>query len=248
MNEIFIAHRGESHDAPENTFASINLAWERGAKSVEIDIQITIDSEIVVIHDYDTLRITGVKKIIKNSTLKELKTLDFGSHKNIKWQNERIPTLREVLQTVPDDGKLIIEIKSDRQILEKLKVELEQSHLKHSQIQLIAFNEKTLALAKQMMPQYKMLWLLDLDYSWPYWMIWINKKRIINKVKKHKLEGVNVWAGKILDKKFIEIFKRSGLLIYTWTVNNPGKAKMLIESGIDAITSDRASWLAQQLK
>ncbi len=248
LDEIIIAHRGESFDAPENTLASINLAWERGAKSVEIDIQLTLDSEVVVIHDYDTLRISGVKKIIKNSSLQELRNLDFGSHKNIKWQNERIPTLKEVLQTVPIDGKLIIEIKNDQRILDKLKIELDQSKLKNSQIELIAFNVHTLATAKQMMSEYKMLWLLELDYSWPHWMIWINKKRIINKVKKLKLEGVNVWAGKILNKNFIEKFKRSGLLIYSWTVNSPEQAKILMESGIDGITSDRPSWMAQQLK
>jgi len=65
LNELIIAHRGESFDAPENTLDSINLAWERMTKSVEIDIQLTKDNEIVVIHDWDTFRISGKKKIIK---------------------------------------------------------------------------------------------------------------------------------------------------------------------------------------
>ncbi|NQU81059.1 MAG: hypothetical protein HQ543_06030 [Bacteroidetes bacterium] len=65
VNELIIAHRGESFDAPENTLDSINLAWERMTKSVEIDIQLTKDNEIVVIHDWDTFRISGKKKIIK---------------------------------------------------------------------------------------------------------------------------------------------------------------------------------------
>ncbi len=57
-----IAHRGESFDAPENTLAAINLAWERKVKAVEVDIHLTYDNEIVVIHDYNTLRVAGVKK------------------------------------------------------------------------------------------------------------------------------------------------------------------------------------------
>lgn len=247
-NVLIIAHRGESFDAPENTLASINLAWERNIKSVEIDIHLTNENEIVVIHDYDTLRISGQRKIIKESSLRELRLLDFGSFKNTKWKNERIPTLSEVLKTVPVDGKLIIEIKSDHRILQRLKIELAQSQLKNSQIELIAFNVHTLAKAKQMMPEYKMLWLLNLDYHWPHWMLWVNKQRIINKVKSFNLDGVDVWAGKLLVKSFIQQFHEAGLLVYTWTVDNPKKAKTLLEYGIDGITTNRAGWMTQQIK
>ncbi len=248
LSDIIIAHRGESFDAPENTLASINLAWKNKVKSVEIDIQLTKDNEIVVIHDYDTLRVSGKKKVIKKTSLQELKSYDIGSYKDIKWKNERIPTLKEVLQTVPSGGKLIIEIKSDESILEKLKLELGRSELKNSQIEIIAFNLNTIAQAKKLMPEYNMLWLLDLDYYWPHWMLRINKQRIIRIVKKHKLNGVNVWAGKILNRKFIENFQNAGLLVYTWTVNKPKTAERLLEAGVNGITTDRAAWMTHQLK
>ena len=244
---IIIAHRGESFNAPENTLASIDLAWKNKARAVEIDIHLTNDNEIVVIHDYDTLRISGKKKIIKSTTLQELRLLDFGSFKNEKWKNERIPTLRKVLNTVPADGKIVIEIKSDDRIVERLKPELAQSQLKNSQIELIAFNVNTLAKAKKMMPEYKMLWLLNLDYIWPSWLLRINIKRIINKVKKLNLDGVDVWAGKILDKNFIQKFHEAGLLVYTWTVDEPERAKTLLENGIDGLTTNRAGWITEQL-
>ncbi|MBC8344464.1 MAG: glycerophosphodiester phosphodiesterase [Bacteroidetes bacterium] len=247
LNELLIAHRGESFDAPENTLSSIVLAWKRQVKAVEIDIHLTRDNEIVVIHDYDTLRVSGKKKIIKKSSLEELKLLDAGKYKNPVWENVRIPTLKEVLQTVPADGRLIIEIKSDAKILEFLKSDLDQSGLKNSQIEIIAFNAGTLAKAKQMMPDYSLFWLLDLDYFWPHWILQINKKRMINKVKRLHLDGVDVWAGRILDKRFIEAFKNEGLRIYTWTVDNPEKAKSLIENGIDGITTNRAGWMLELL-
>lgn len=246
-SDIIIAHRGESFDAPENTLAAINLAWKNKVKSVEIDIHLTYDNEIVVIHDYDTLRVSGIKKVIRKTSLRELKHLDVGSYKGLKWKNERIPNLQEVLQTVPLDGKLIIEIKSDDRILEKLKLDLARSQLNNSQIEIIAFDLNTIAKAKQMMPEYKMLWLLDLDYFWPHWLLRINKQRLIRIVKKHKLEGVNVWAGKILNRNFIEKFHQAGLLIYTWTVNKPRVAEKLLKAGIDGITTDRAAWMTQHL-
>lgn len=247
VSDIIIAHRGESFDAPENTLTSINLAWKNNIKSVEIDIHLTKDNEIVVIHDYDTLRVSGTKKVIKKTALQELKLLNFGSYKNFNLLDEHIPTLKEVLETVPSDGKLIIEIKSDDKILNKLKSELTQSKLKNSQIEIIAFDLNTIAKAKQLMPEYKMLYLLDLDYFWPHWMLRINKKRMIRIVKNHNLDGVNVWAGKILNSKFIKQFQNADLLVYTWTVNNPKTAEKLLDAGINGITTDRASWITQQL-
>lgn len=245
---IIIAHRGESYNAPENTLAAINMAWKKNVKAVEIDIQLTKDNQIVVIHDKDTLRISGKKKIIKKSLLKELKLLNVGFHKEGIWDHEQIPTLSEVLDTIPYNGKLIIEIKSDDSILPILANELSQANLNPTQIELIAFNAVTLSKAKQLMPEYSMLWLLELDYMWPWWLVWINKKRIIKKVKQLKLDGVNVWAGKLLTRSFISAFKEAGLQVYTWTVNEPEKARSLIVNGIDGITTDRAGWMIEQLK
>ena len=247
LDKLIIAHRGESFDAPENTLAAVNLAWERKAKAVEIDIHFTKDQEIVAIHDEDTFRISGKKHKVKESTLQELKKLDFGSFKNSRWHNERIPTLAEVLQTVPENGKLIIEIKSDHSLLQKLQQELKNSALKPAQIEIIAFDNHILGKAKQLMPEYTMLWLLDLDYYWPWWLLRINEKRIINETKELNLDGVNVWAGKILNREFIQKFKDAGLLVYTWTVNDPDHAKKLIDAGIDGITTDRAAWIKDQI-
>jgi glycerophosphoryl diester phosphodiesterase len=247
-DEIIIAHRGESHDAPENTLAAINLAWKRNIKSVEIDIHLTKDNEIVVIHDYDTLRISGIKKLVRESSLDELKCLDAGSFKGTEWTGETIPTLNEVLETIPENGKLIIEIKSDSKILDRLSNELSHSGLIESQIEIIAFNFETLAEAKRSMPHYRMLWLLDLDYSLPWWLWWRSKQGIIDKIRKFNLDGIDVWSGQLLTMKFIERFRKERFFVYAWTVDNPEKARELVESGINGITTNRAGWMRDQLK
>jgi glycerophosphoryl diester phosphodiesterase len=247
-DEIIIAHRGESHDAPENTLAAINLAWKRNIKSVEIDIHLTKDNEIVVIHDYDTLRISGIKKLVRESSLNELKCLDAGSFKGTEWTGETIPTLNEVLETIPENGKLIIEIKSDSKILDRLSNELSHSGLIESQIEIIAFNFETLAEAKRSMPHYRMLWLLDLDYSLPWWLWWRSKQEIIDKIRKFNLDGIDVWSGQLLTMKFIERFRKERFFVYAWTVDNPEKARELVESGINGITTNRAGWMRDQLK
>jgi len=75
-----------------------------------------------------------------------------------------------------------------------------------------------------------MLWLLNLDYLIPIWLIRICTMRIIKKVKKYNLDGINVRAGKLLSQSFITKVKKYDLLIYTWTVNDPDHAKILIDN------------------
>jgi glycerophosphoryl diester phosphodiesterase len=98
---LVITHRGESHDAPENTLAAIDLAWERGADAVEIDVHLSKDNNVVVIHDFNTHWLGGVSKKVAAQTLSELKQLNVGSWKNERWWGEKISTLNEVMETVP---------------------------------------------------------------------------------------------------------------------------------------------------
>lgn len=62
MNTILIAHRGSSYEAPENTLGAVNLAWEQNADAVEVDVHLSLDNKVVVIHDSDTYRTTGEKR------------------------------------------------------------------------------------------------------------------------------------------------------------------------------------------
>lgn len=246
-NTFIIAHRGESADAPENTLASINLAWHRKVEAVEIDIRLTADRKIVVIHDNNTFRVARKWMKVSKSDLKKLKTANVGTSKAKQWKNETIPTLQDVLKTVPNDSKLIIEIKSKGFVLNYLKDELENCGLKSSQIEIISFHRKLLEESKKMMPQFKTLWLLELDYFWPHWLIGFKPDQIIHKTRESNLDGVNLWAGKLTSKQIITSFKQAGLLVYLWTINDIKKARQLIEYGADAVTSDKASFLINEL-
>ena len=254
MNAMIIAHRGESFDAPENTMSAISLAWDRGADAVEIDVQLSKDNKVVVIHDANTNRLGSINKKVKDQTAAELKKLDVGSWKHPKWKGECIPLIKEVLDSVPGSnlptrkaGKLIIEIKSDAKIIPYLRAEIERSKLKVDQIEFIGFDLNTMIVVKQTFLNYKVLWLLDLDYNWLNRIFQPSISKAIAKAKNHTLDGLNVWAGNMLDKNIIEQVHASGLLLYCWTVNDIEKARWLMKCGIDAITTDRAAWLGKQL-
>src|SRR5947208_878460 len=99
-----IAHRGASWEAPENTLSAVQLAWQQGADAVEADFRLSRDRQIVATHDDSTLRITGVDLRVHESSLAELRALDFGRWKAAQFEGERIPTLAELLATVPAGG------------------------------------------------------------------------------------------------------------------------------------------------
>ena len=134
IRPLVIAHRGESYDAPENTLAAVNLAWERDADAVEVDVHLTKDGKIVVIHDDNTLRTAHTYGPVSNQTLEELRRLDVGAYKGKQWAKEKIPTLGEVLDTVPAGKQLFIEIKGDARILTELKRVLENSSASVEQV------------------------------------------------------------------------------------------------------------------
>lgn len=248
LANIIIAHRGESFIAPENTLSAINMAWDLGVKAIEIDVQLTLDHKIVVIHDRSTKRVGNTNKCIRKSLLKDLKRVEVGLFKDKRWKGETIPTLQEVIETIPLDGKLIIEIKSTDEIINPLCALLKSINIDDSQIEIISFNRKVLAKIKKRLPQYKMLWLLNLDYYLPSYLILFNTKSILRKVANGNFDGVNVWAGRILNKKLVRLFNENNLLVYTWTINDIKSAKKLLALGVDGITTDRSSWLSKQLK
>jgi glycerophosphoryl diester phosphodiesterase len=247
LEKLIIAHRGESFLAPENTLAAINLAWENGVKAVEIDIQLTSDNKVVVIHDTDTQRVGDRSIQVRHATLNELKKVDVGRYKGEKWKGEQIPTLAEVFQTVPADGRIIVEVKCGVEVIPYLVSEIKYAGLKISQVEMISFNDKVLGILKQQIPDCKMYWLLDLDYYYPSWLLWINKKKILKKVLKMNLDGINIWAGKIINENFVSYFKAQGVEVYTWTTNETRMAFKLLKMDVDAITTDRPEWLTKQL-
>lgn len=246
--KLFIAHRGESHDAPENTLAAVKLAWQRGAKAVEVDVHLTADNEICVIHDKNTLRTTGKKRVVSKSGIEELQKLDAGSWKGEVWAGERIPALKEVLATVPSHGKLIVEIKSDSKILVKLKQEIKSSGLQNNQVEIIAFHLQTLAKAKEMMPQIKMLWLFMSSPRWIQWFRGTSPEAVLKNLRKYNIDGVNIGDSRHLKTTIIKKYASAGYPLYVWTVNDPDRAFELAKSGVDCITTDRAGWMIEMLK
>ena len=108
-----IAHRGASHESPENTLASIRRAIDLNVDCIEIDVHLSKDHVPVVIHDDTVERTTSSKEKLRitDLTLQEIKKLDAGSWYNPSFKDENIPTLKEVLELDFKGCNLMIEMK-----------------------------------------------------------------------------------------------------------------------------------------
>lgn len=243
-----IGHRGASHDAPENTLASINLAWKRNADAVEIDVFLTKDGKIVAIHDKTTKRYGGPDKAIAQQTLAELKRIDVGTWKNRKWAGERIPTLAEVLATIPDGKRLFIEIKCGKEIIPELKRVLKSAGKKPEQTAIIGFSYETIKAIKRELPQLQVFWVIDLKHDKRKNRWRPGREEIIRKTQAGKLDGVDLGNEPVIDLAYVQRVKKSGLGLYVWTVNSPEQAARLRAAGVDGITTDRPGLLKQKLR
>lgn len=243
-----IAHRGESYDAPENTLASVNLAWQKGAQIVEVDVRMTGDNEICVIHDKNTKRTTGKNLTVKKAKLDALKKLDAGSWKGEEFKGEPVPGLKEILDNVPKGGTLVLDLKGNENLPERLSQYLAQSHLRKEQVEIIAFNWKTLIRSRQLMPHHKMLWLLD---AWAIWGLFLRGRfpgAIIERLREKGIEGVNMEDSCLITKNVIQKFSEHNIPVYIWTINKPRRAAKFLRNGAQSIATDRASWMQKQLK
>ncbi|MEL6256008.1 MAG: glycerophosphodiester phosphodiesterase family protein [Bacteroidota bacterium] len=109
-----VAHRGASAIAPENTFPAIEKAVEIGVDGIEIDVHMTKDGQIVLIHDSDVSRTTDGVGEIKDLTMQELEDLDAGSWKGEVFKGTKIPTLAEVLSYLKGKCTLFLEVKKGK--------------------------------------------------------------------------------------------------------------------------------------
>ncbi len=161
---LYISHRGESLDAPENTMAAFRLAANRGADGFECDVWLTADKRVVCIHDDTTWRTSGytTNLYVTASTLAELRALDVGSWKGAAYAGERIPTLEEALSLAHDGFLIYVEIKQNAAsgIVPYIKAIIEaEPRAMPDRIVFISFSESAITAIRAALPDYHAYWL-----------------------------------------------------------------------------------------
>ena len=248
--QLIVAHRGASYDAPENTLAAFRLAWDQDADAIEGDFYLTRDRQIVCIHDRTTKRVAPNQpdRNVAESTLDELRTLDVGSWKSSRFANERIPTLAEVLATVPEGRQIFVEIKCGPEVLPVLKPQLAASALKPEQITIICFNEAVVTQARKTMPQYRANWLTSYRQKVKTSPWTPSTEDVLRTLRRAKATGLGSNGNlRVIDLPFVEKVRHAGFGFHVWPVNDPQAARTFRLLGAESMTTDRPAFIREAL-
>jgi glycerophosphoryl diester phosphodiesterase len=246
MTVEIIAHRGASREAPENTLASVRLGWQQGADAVEVDVHQSRDGHIVVIHDAHTRRTAGLNRRVRVQTLEELRLLDAGRWKHRRWTGERIPTLAEIIDTIPAGKRLFVEIKCGPECLPQFVATLKSSGKKPAQVVPIGFDLTTMKLVKWALPEWEVAWVQGFRRNWRGgWSP--TAEKLIASVRDAGLDALDLEARGPVNVAFAAKVHEAGLKLYIWTVDAPRKARQLADAGVDGLTTNRPGWLREKL-
>lgn len=242
-----IAHRGASHDAPENTLAAVRLAWDQGADAVELDVFLSQDGRIVCCHDRNLKRTTGVDRAIDALPLAELQKLDAGRWKAARFAGEKLPLLSEALATLPPHKRFFIEVKCGPEIVPELKRVVVAAGHPSSATAVISFSSDVCAAAKAALPEHRVYWIVGLSRNQESGRWNHSAESLIATATRIRADGLNLSAADLIDAGFAQKVRDARLELYVWTVDDPQVARRMLAAGVQGITTNRPGWLRAQL-
>lgn len=217
------AHRGASGYAPENTMSSFKMALELKADYLELDVHLTKDGHLVILHDETVDRTTDGKGAVKDMTLAEIKKLDAGIKYAQKFKGEKVPALDELLKTFSGKIKFNIEIKGEGceagvvKLIKKYKIEKD--------VMVSSFHHEYLQKIKELEPSIVTAGLV---------MMGPKIKHLKNTIKANYLNIHESFLTKAIYDKAHEF----GLGVIVWTVNEKENMKKFAQLGVDGIITN----------
>lgn len=236
---LIIAHRGWSARAPENTIAAFGAAIDVGADGIELDVQLSSDGQVVIIHDEKVDRTTNGSGPVAKQTLAELSQLDAGGWFAAQYAGERIPTLQAVFELIRErswKGLINIELKTSNCLypgIEKAVARLIDAYGLAEQALISSFNHNSLAEFTRVAPGVKtaILYSSILYKPWEY-----AKSFGCAALHPRRQPGIDqVAAGA----------KEAGLAVNVWTINSVEQADQLAAAGVTGLITDHPDLLLQ---
>ena len=228
---LVLGHRGASGYAPENTIAAFELGMRQGCHGFEFDVQLSRDGEPVVHHDWSVARTTGGSGEIRDMTFRKIRTLDAGKWFSPEFRGQKIPALREVLELVPKELLLNVELKSrpsDGPGLEEKTITVLKEHGRLGKTIISSFNHLSLKRSRKISPDIRLGLLFEFLPPRPF-----------DYVKNLKLDLYSIHPRHdfVSAALMIEAHDR-GLKTACWTVNTTERAAELLKEGADFVITN----------
>lgn len=239
---INMGHRGAREAAPENTLSSFLAAETMGAHGIELDVMLSKDDKLIVIHDYDLDATTNGKGAVKEYTLAEIKELDAGAWFDESFTGERIPVLEEVIEILDPLTLINIELKTETPAtdgLENMVVDVIQKYDLYNRVVVSSFNP--IALLRVKVADKKipvgLLYAPDLArYLSEGWFISILKPEALHPELR------------MVDEEYMKWARKKGYRVNVWTVNEAADLKRMLDLEVDGIITDRPDLLLQLMQ
>ncbi len=233
------AHRGSVTEAPENTVSAMEKALEHGVQAIELDVQLTKDHELIVIHDHHLRRFNKrAKRLVNQYTLAEIRRIDVGSYFSRAFTKERLATLTELLNVIPEDILINIEIKNAPIIyegIEKILLDTLQAERRMNNVMISSFDHVSLQYVQKEAPTIPLGLLFE--------------HRIIRPWEYAKSSGLDVCSihpkKTHVDKQFVEGCHQDGYKVFPFTVNDIETYEQFIQWGVDGVFSNNPAIFSQ---
>lgn len=229
------AHRGASAYAPENTLVAFKLAINQRADGIEMDVKLSADKQVVVIHDQTVARTTGAKGWVNRLSLAEIKRLDAGVHFDEAYQGERIPTLEEVLIAFGEQTYINIELTNYLSPNDQLTEKVADLVLKHKLSHRVFFssfsiNIRNLHKMHHLIPEAPLALLAYSGWKGIWARIWLARKLTTYQALHPHKDDVN--------PDIIKRFQLAGKRIHPYVVNTNDDMQSMFNMGVDGIFTD----------
>jgi glycerophosphoryl diester phosphodiesterase len=222
---MIMAHRGSSSVAPENTMAAFRKAIEDGADWIELDVQETANGEVVVLHDSDFMKLANRDLKIWDAALDDLKDIDIGSWFAPEFEDQRVPTLADVLEECKGKIRVNIELKyyGHDQRLEQRVAEVVEAHGMAADVMVMSLKMQGVEKMKSIRPDWKVGLLMSV-YA--------------GKLSELDADFLAVNAS-FAHRSLIRAAHADGKEVYVWTVNDAPTMSAMISRGVDGLLSDK---------
>jgi glycerophosphoryl diester phosphodiesterase len=240
MEPLIYAHRGASKYAPENTMAAFIKGVEMGAGGIELDVRLTKDGHVVIIHDDTVKRTSNGQGNVRDMSLEQLKALDFGSWFSEEFKGEKILTLEEAMKFAAIHNLMLnVELKAlhsiQRELVEKVEKIVMECEMVNQTI-VSCFNHGYIKEMKAINPKVKtgMLYTAAMIGTLDYALV---------------LGASNIHPNyEFLDEYTARDCKKAGIGINVWTVDHEKDVKRMIELGVNGIITNTPDTVLQVMK